>query len=697
MYIDASEYKEYKKLVDEQYTSLNVRVLEDELRDHSSSYYNADVDRTIPDWQYEIKKDRLMVLNPSSRFFFEVGSKPTTDIKVKHLVKMLSLDKIRMTDVSSWLRYKPSDLIAEVKLDGVSLSVEYTNGAFYRASTRGDGEYGEDVTRHARCIESIPKTIPTLRRYSSAIIRGEVVITKSVFNERFGDSSSNPRNTAAGLLRRLETHDSDTLDFYAFNFVGDLPFKWQWEVRNFLVGQGFKVVDGERLYSLKAIEDFYSKWASMREDYWCDYDGVVVKIDNIAEQGRIGVGPTSPKYAFCLKFDAKGAYTTINDIVWQVGRTGVITPVALVEPVLIDNVSITRITMDNHQMIKKFRLCKGDKVYVIRANDVIPKIIDNDTKHTMLGSDEEMTDTDFQPPVKCPVCGVDTKIVGPKLFCSSSNCEAQSFQYLKHFIKVNKILGIGDEILQALMGASLVEDPVDFYDLSPPKMEHIMLTTGVIGWKRAEAICEEIINSKIQELDKFIWSLGIPLIGEGKAKDLAKYVGNINEFMNVIGNGSLQLSLHNIQGFSHETINGMFDAIDIIIPRAKALLGKVTVKPWGKTIDSVESSNLKAPGFGGMKFAITGTLSERREDFIKIIEDSGGIFTKNPVRGTTALILGDSPGNNKIELATKNGVPTLTESEFISALGQPNMIKIIIQGKEVSNDAMASQDLSGES
>jgi DNA ligase (NAD+) len=672
--IDANEYNQYKNILLQQYRTPNIRTLEDELRNNASAYYNGDIDNIIPDWQYDLKLERLRDLYPQSRFLFEVGSRPTTDVKVKHPVKMLSLDKIKLGDVYNWMAHKPNDLVGEVKLDGVSLSVEYNNGDLYKMSTRGDGEFGDDLTRHAANLIGIPKHIPVIRRYASVLVRGEGVISKQVFKEKYSEEYSNTRNLVAGLMRRLEPVEADTVSFLAYGLIGDIPFNYYWDIRYFLSELGFNTVQGERMSGLEGVKKFYSDWVNKREEYEYDIDGVVIKIDSMAEQRRIGVGSSAPKHSFCLKFEAKGGKTVLEDLIWQVGRTGLITPVAIVSPISIDNVTITRIMMDNPSEVEKFRLHKGDTVYVVRANDVIPDIMGNETLHPEPG-------IGFDIPGECPVCGKATVRVGPRLFCKNAECEAQAFMYLKHYIRVHKILGIGDEILKGLIDTGGIANPSDFYDLTPSKIEFLNIGTGILGWKRAEAICNEILSTKTQELSRFIWSLGIPLIGEGKSEDLARHVKDFDGFMSMIQEGNLGV----LEGFSVETMKALIGVRDTIVTRANTLKAKISVVPDGSGMSNTSLPNNKEinkyPGFGGMSFAITGTLSMKRDEFIQLIKDNGGVFNKNPTKGTTAIIVGEVPGNNKIVLAAKNNVPELSEIEFITALGQPNMINVMIQGK----------------
>ena len=663
--IDAHEHKKFVDEIRKQYNAKNVQALEDVLRSKADEYYNGIP--TIEDWKYDALKDLLRNLNATSRFLYEVGVKPRADSRVKLPIKMLSLDKISFTDIESWIRYKDrTDFIMEAKADGVASQLVYTNGKLHRGMTRGDKTMGDDITRHVMKMPSIPKEIPMIRKHAEFIVTGEIVIEKDVFKTNFSEYS-NPRNTTSGLLHRLETDDSHHMSFFVYNMFSDLAFRTQVDIRNFIGTLGFNVIPGWFVHNnVNEVKYRYTNIAENRDDFDFDIDGVVLKVNVIAEQNRLGELATSPKWACCMKFEPKGALTKLISIKAQVGRTGEITPVAIVDPVTIDNVTITNITLHNYNRIKELNLRIHDDVYIIRANDVIPRLERNDTVH----HDEWTEDNSkIHIPKLCPVCGSDVSVEWPRIFCRNDTCIARSVMYVKHYIKVHRILGIGDEFLR---DNSLVSTPSDLYALNPRMLETCYVGASMIGWSRANAICSEIEKSKVQTLSKFIWGIGMPLVGEGKSADIAKHVKTIDMFKKYISDPNKYMK--NIPGIGDEIISLLITYNSQIQQRIDSLLKyvKVTDEVMDAFVDKC---------WAGFSFCITGTLSKPRQEFIKLIIENGAAFNKNPTKLTSATIVGDKPGANKIASSKKFGVPILTEAEFIDTLGKDGAIKLLLEQK----------------
>jgi len=671
--LDAAEYKEYKKAVEQMYTDKNIPQLENHLRERSGQYYNGDTE-TIPDWQYEVMVDRLKELYPISKFFLEVGSRPSTDSRIKHSVKMLSLEKLDgMSGATEWFNLKEKDGISEYKYDGVAVDLIYNSGTLYRAVTRGDGSFGEDITRHAREISSIPQEIAILKRYGETHVRGELVLSKARFLEKFKlRGYRNPRNTVAGLLNRLDTSDSSDVDFKAYSLLSSLNHTTQAEIRRTLAVMGFDVVEGVEIFSIDNLREAYELAAKNRDMLPYDIDGIVVKLNSLSWQRKIGDTNHHPRWAFCLKFEAKGAKTKLLDIVPQVGRTGRITPVAIVEPVDIDGITIQRMSVHNYHLVHIAGLRKGDEVYVVRAKDVIPQIVQNLSLENRPAGDRT---SEFKPPAVCPECGEKTKDVGEYLVCPSNSCPAKAAMYLNHYVKIHRIMGIGPEVINGLIESGWVSDPVDLYKLTPPIIEQINIGAGVIGWKRADSICSEIRKSKVQPIDKFIQGLNIPLVGEDVSRKIAilicksawtvQYESLIDRLLAIVATPSRYLS--NTDGIGSKIIDNISSANELVADRIREFSSIIEVK-------ILEEAAPDSNTLTGLVFSVTGTLSIKRDEFKQLVETKGGKFNKAPVKGTSVLVVGTDPGDAKLTQANKNGVPIIDENQFIDCVSDRAMI-----------------------
>jgi DNA ligase (NAD+) len=655
--IDAQEYELYTDSLNDRFHTGNVLELEGEVSKHFGLYHSGASE--IPDWQYDLLIDRLKELKPNSNVLYEIGIK-SSDSRVRHAIKMLSLDKLKsIDDVGDWLNRKQIDeVICEIKLDGVSIDLEYSNGDLYRASTRGDGNFGEDVTRHFK-LASVPQHISELRRYASVHIRGEAVITKSIFAEHFASEYSNPRNTVAGVIRKLETDKSHLVAFYAYSMMIDgFPVTSQESIREFIKTIGFKVPEGVVAYSLGEIVSFYTDVVAKRNEIDVDIDGIVVKANQLVQQKKLGDGHKSPHWAFCMKFEAKGAETILERVINQVGRTGEITPVAIVEPVEIDRVTITRINLYNYDYIYKLALNPGDKVLVIRANDVIPRIESNVSAPPDAKSAIEI-------PKKCPECDSVLKAAAgsPVLYCTNrAACPAQTIGKIKQYVKVHRILGLGDGILQAMIKDNLVTSPADLYTLNAAQISSLYVGEGRVGDSRAKSIIAEIATSKTQELSKFIEGLCLPLVAESKARDIAAHFKFFDKFSDALHSpyDVLCYRFSAVDGVGSEITDRIYFGLDRIKKDIAGLLKFITVHDF----DSGDQTDMK---LGGISVSVTGTLSDmKRNEFQKFIEDNGGVFHKSPKKNTDFLVTGADPGVSKLKAAEKNNTRIMTEDDFFA-------------------------------
>ena len=499
--------------------------LRDQLRHHEHQYYVLDQPE-ITDAEYDALMRELQELesqhpelatpdSPTQR----VGGKPREGfVKVPHSAAMLSLDNALNDDELRSFDRRVRDLlgegtefryVAELKMDGLSMAAHYHDGRLAQAVTRGDGTVGEDVTENARTIRSLPLKVET--SLAAFEVRGETVMNRRAFerlnaerDERGLSRFANPRNAAAGSLRVLEPQitASRRLDYYTyFLFVDGRPaFDRHWAALDELARMGFKVNPHRKLcVDVDEVLEFCAHWEAHREDLPYEIDGVVVKVDSIAQQRALGFTAKAPRWAIAYKYPARQAVTTVQAIEVQVGRTGALTPVARLEPVEVSGVTVSRATLHNEDEIERLDLEIGDNVVIERSGDVIPKVV---RVHSQ-GSYRKP----FKMPSQCPVCGgrVVREEGEAASRCINTNCSARLKESVLHFASrgVMNIDGVGDALVDQLVDRKLVESVADLYDLTTEQL----LTLERMGPKSAANILKNIANSKDQPLPRVINAL----------------------------------------------------------------------------------------------------------------------------------------------------------------------------------------------
>lgn len=475
-----------------------------------------------------------------------VGGKPLKEFKkVKHRIPMLSIEDIfsekELTDWENYLkRLAPNEsftYFCEPKIDGFAVTLIYKDGILQTGATRGSGQIGEDVTQNLKTIESIPLQlrIPLPEGDISPSggnkeleVRGEVYMEKKDFkdlNKKLGGKYANPRNLAAGSIRQLnpEVATQRPLKFLAYDLVTPLGQKKHSKEHQLLRDLGFKSETGKECKNLGEVLDFWRKTAQKRETLPFQIDGVVVVVDNNKLNQKLGTVGKSPRGIRAFKFSAKQATTKVRDIKVQVGRTGAVTPVAVLEPVKLEGVTISRATLHNEDEIKRLGVKIGDTVIVERAGDVIPAVA-KVLKDLRIGKEE-----DFKFPRKCPVCLTPlSKLQGETLWrCPNPHCRARQREFLYHFVskKAFDIDGLGPKIIDQLINQNLIAQPPDFFELR----EGDLVPLERFAEKSASNIISAIKKSKEIPLDRFIYALGIRHVGEETALSLAHYFGNLNK------------------------------------------------------------------------------------------------------------------------------------------------------------------------
>lgn len=657
--------------------------IREQLNFHNVRYYVYD-DPEITDSEYDkllrelqsFEEDypqTITVDSPTQR----VGAHPLKSFgEIKHDVPMLSLsnamDESELRDfdkrIQDALNIDSIEYAAEPKLDGLAISLLYEQGLFIRAATRGDGFVGEDVTQNIRTVRSIPlrltgKDIPDVLE-----VRGEVFMPRLGFeqlNQRMVDEGTkvfaNPRNAAAGSLRQLDPKVTATRPLemicYGIGESGQLgtPESYS-EIIDRLKTLGLRV-SPERavLTGIDACMDYYLGIADRRNDLPYEIDGIVFKVNNLAQQKTLGFVSRAPRWAIAQKFPAQEEMTVLQGIDFQVGRTGAITPVARLEPVTVGGVSVSNATLHNMEEIQRLDVRPGDTVIVRRAGDVIPQVV------SVVMSRRKPGARKIKTPTCCPVCQSDlVKVEGQTIIRCSGGlfCEAQRKEAIKHFAsrKAMNIEGLGDKIVDQLVDEDLIHNPADLYDLQQTQIAGM----DRMGDKSAENLLKSLDKSKHTSLQKFVYALGIREVGEATARALAQQLGNVDNIMNA-DIAELE-AIRDIGPVVAANIVSFFKQ-----EHNRDVVSKLIAK--GIHWDDIEIAEITGQ-LTGQVFVITGTLSAMgRTEAKQALLERGAKVTGSISSKTNYLIAGENPGS-KVNKARELGVSVLDEKEFIALLAQ---------------------------
>ena len=659
-----------------------IRELRDLIHYHDVRYYVYD-DPEISDAEY----DRLMrelirmeqefpeLITPDSPTQ-RVGTAPAQSFEpVPHSLPMLSLDNALNEDEVAEFdkRLKKSlntdviEYVCEPKLDGLAVELVYIDGLLTTGSTRGDGLIGENVTANLKTIKSVPlKLLSAQTAMPKRIeVRGEVILEKRAFEqlnrtrEREGESLfANPRNAAAGSLRQLDASVTAMrpLDFYCYGMgsITDVDFESHYDLLVFMQKSGFKV--SQLIWLCKGIRDvlsYHDEMLQKRPSLPYEIDGVVVKVNHFDLQKKLGIRSRSPRWSIAYKFPAQQETTQIIDIIAQVGRTGVLTPVAIMNPVNVGGVIVGRATLHNQDEIDRKDIRIGDRVIIQRAGDVIPEVV------KVITSQRTGKERRYRLPAQCPVCGSQTVQPMGEVArrCLNISCAAQVKGRIKYFASKGAmdIDGLGDKLVDQLVECGLVKDPADLYTLTKEQL------TGLerMADKSAENILAAISKSKQQALDRMIYALGIRFVGEHVARILVKAFGSLENLAAATREGLL--SVHEIGPQVAESIIDFFAA-----PENRRILERLR-----RSGLEMKAAVTAAPHneFTGKTVVFTGALqSLTRQEAERLIEDLGGRAASSVSKTTDYLIVGDSPGS-KATKAKRLGVPVLSEEEFRKMAG----------------------------
>ena len=604
-----------------------------------------------------------------------VGGQPREGfVKVPHSSPMLSLDnalneqELREFDarVRSLLKSESYEYVAELKLDGLSMAAQYRDHRLAQAVTRGDGRVGEDVTENARTIRSLPLRPKADAIHSGAFeVRGEVIMQRRSFenlNERMESAGlarfANPRNAAAGALRALDPSVTATrqLDYFSYFLLreGRPLLNSQWDSLEALAHAGFKVnryrakCDG-----LAELLAFIKEWEDKRDTLPYEIDGVVVKIDSVEQQEKLGWTAKAPRWAIAFKYPARQSSTVLENIEVQVGRTGALTPVAHLKPVLISGVTVSRATLHNEDEIERLGVAIGDTVLVERSGDVIPKIVRVVERGTYRRQ--------FHMPKTCPVCGghVVREEGESAVRCINTNCPARLRESLLHFASrhVMDIDGMGDALVDQLLKNHLVENVADLYHLTIDQL----LILDRMGKKSATKIIQNIEASRSQPLARVLNGLGIPFVGERTAQILAGHFGSLD----AIASASAEIlqEANEIGPKVAQAIRQFFDEA-----RNRDLIERL--RDAGLRFTALLEPK-KTGALDGLTLVLTGTLPTLTRDEAKeLIEQAGGKVAGSVSAKTNFVIAGEDAGS-KLTKAQQLNVPVRDEDGLLELLGKP--------------------------
>ncbi len=582
--------------------------------------------------------------------------------KVAHPVPLMSLQDVfspeELTDFLEKIdsAHPGSSFCVEPKIDGLSVALEYVDGQFVRGATRGDGSVGEDVTENLKTIRSIPMTIPDAP--ARLIVRGEVFIPKKTFEKLNKNLEiqgkplfANPRNAAAGSLRQLDPKIAAQrgLDILIFNIqlCEGVDFSSHAETLEYLKAHRFKVIPYALLENSRDILTEVMAINDRREHLPCDIDGAVIKLNDLALRETLGATAKFPRWAAAYKYPPEIKPTVVEDIVIQVGRTGVLTPKAVVKPVRLAGTTVTNATLHNQDFITSRDIRIGDTVYIRKAGEIIPEILEVDFSKRPEGTAAYML------PTACPVCGAATErdTDGAFLRCTGVECPAQLVRNISHFTSRDAmdIEGLGSAIVEALVEKRLIQSPADIYSLTLEDIKSL--------WKSGETAAKKLLsaieNSKKQDLSRLIYALGIRQVGAKTGKVLAAHFGSLDALM--AASAQELTAVPDVGAVTAQSI-----AIWFSQPQSRHMVA--LLREAGVNFQSTQT--VSDNRFAGKTFVLTGALQMfTREEASEIIERFGGKAAGSVSKKTSFVVVGENAGS-KERKARELGIPILTEEEF---------------------------------
>jgi len=624
---------------------LSVEELEREVEKHNRLYF-FEHKPVITDEEFDLLVEELKARKPGSKVLSEIGSDLTpAGVKVVHSTPMLSLDKCyEDKTLNDWAAKFEGGLTASPKIDGLAVSLKYgENGTLIQAATRGNGIEGEEITPNVKFVKDIPNDISQ----KNIEVRGEIYMPLSVFKD-YRDQFANPRNLAAGAVKQKDPRKTGAyrLSFFAYDVLGSKA-STETEKRDLLQREGFPLVETVSVdrANLRAPFDAFVK---KRDDYDFETDGVVYKVDRVDEQERLGSTSHHPRYAIAYKFQGDSEVTRLKDVEWSVSRTGAITPVAIVEPVVLSGATVTRASLHNVGMMKKLGVTKGAKVLMMRRGGVIPNL-----ERVIEGKGKPV-----QVPARCPSCGSPTELRDDFLYCTNpKSCVKSKIGELGHFIKTIECDGFGEKLIEQLYENSLVTDPSEFYTLTKDQLMRLERMGDTLATK----LLRNIEEKRGLDLDVFLRSLGIRELGKHASKILAGF-GTLERVLKL---DEEELSaIHTIGDvIAHEVVSGLKtkkSLIDRLLKQVKVRAAKVK----------------KAKGaLAGKSFLFTGAmLAMERKEAQRLVEEKGGEAAQSVTNDLDYLVVGDGGGaGSKLQKAEK----LQKKGGKVKIVGEKDFLKMI--------------------
>lgn len=647
------------------------------IREANQQYYMLD-NSVMSDQEYDRYMQELMSLEDEYPEY-KTKDSPTQTVgtkvldkfdKVTHDIPMLSLGNIFNENefISFDNRIKKEvenpKYVCELKIDGLSVSLTYKNGILVKGATRGDGTVGEDITNNVRTIKTIPHVI---NQKIDIEVRGEIYMRKDVFNrlnkQREVEGRSllqNPRNAASGSVHQLDSNITKTRDLDCFIYHLPNPLDYEiythHEALDYMQKLGFVVNKNKILANnVQEVLEFIKYWTEHRNDLEYEIDGIVIKLDDVNSQNKLGFNARTPKWAIAYKFPATTVTTRLIDIIFTVGRTGKITPNAVLEPVKVAGSTIARATLHNEDNVVCKDIRINDKVIIRKAGDVIPEVV------SAKKEDRDGNEIKFEMISECPICG--TKLIRKEkeadYYCPNKNCDARKVENIIHFASrgAMNIEGFGENVIEDLYNEGFLKKITDIYYLQNYEKQLVLLEG--FGTKLISNLKEAIERSKQMSLERLLFGLGIRQVGSKTAKILAKRFKTMDNLMQA----------------DFDTLNSINDIgpiiakniVDYFNDESNILLIK-ELKELGLNMEYKNKNEIEKDDFVNKSFVLTGTLSTiTRDEATKLIENAGGKVSGSVSSKTTAVIVGEKPGS-KFEQAQKLNIPIWSEEEFLEKI-----------------------------
>lgn len=648
-----------------------IAALREQLRYHNQKYYNEDAPE-ISDFDYDVLQRELRALEAEHPEYADPDS-PTVRVggaasgkfsKVQHAYPLESLqDVFSFEELQEFFErvegtVGAAEYAVELKIDGLSVALEYENGIFVRGATRGDGQVGEDVTENLRTITDIPQTLENAPPH--LIIRGEVYMKKQVFEELNAALElaekpllANPRNAAAGSLRQKDSRITAArrLSIFCFNIQNsdELPLGSHVEALDYLKSLGFTVSPFYRLFRDPAdVRAEITRMGETRGELGFDIDGAVVKVNRFDQRAVLGSTAKFPRWAAAYKYPPEEKETLLKDIVITVGRTGVLTPNAVLEPVRLAGTSVSRATLHNRDFIRSLDVRIGDTVLVRKAGEIIPEIL-------RVNPDKRPLDAvPYEMPRVCPVCGAPVLDDEDEaaMRCTGAECPAQLLRNLMHFASRDAmdIDGCGQAVLQGLIDAGLVKSAADLYSLEADQAEQL----NRMGKKSAKNLMDSIADSRTRDLSRLLFAFGIRHVGQKAGKILSNHFGSLDAVL-----AATEEELTEIRDIGATTAQSIVQWREQ--EQSQHLIARLREAGVNFTGEKTATSDL----FAGKTIVVTGTLSTlSRKEATELIERLGGKASGSVSKKTSFVVAGEAAGS-KLKKANDLGIQVLTEEEFI--------------------------------